>query len=82
MGDRLKTPDLLEDWRRYEKSLLTKLANRERELLDLHNDYMDLEQAYNGLWGVIRRQAARDRAAIAERKRLKAANDAAASVDI
>ena len=36
-------PDLLEDWRRYEKSLLQKLKNREQELLDLHTEYMALQ---------------------------------------
>ena len=47
MAARDSLPDLLEDWRRYEKSLLTKLANRERELLELHQDYMQLEADYN-----------------------------------
>lgn len=36
--------DLLADWRKYERSLLTKLANRERELIELHDDYMRLEK--------------------------------------
>lgn len=47
MAGRDAIPDLLEDWRRYERSLLQKLANRDRELLDLHRDYMQLEADYN-----------------------------------
>jgi len=74
MGVREQPPELLEDWRRYEKSLLGKLANRERELLELHEDYLELEQRNNVLMGVIRRQAARDRFEIANRQ-AKAAND-------
>lgn len=37
-------PDLLEDWRRYEKALLQKLKNREHELLDLHQEYLELQE--------------------------------------
>ena len=69
-----------EHWQAVYRALLNKIAYRERELLELHEDYLELEQRCNGLWGVIRRQAARDRAAIAERKALKAANDAAADI--
>ena len=47
MAGRDAIPDLLEDWRRYERSLLQKLANRDRELLELHADYMRLEADYN-----------------------------------
>lgn len=36
--------DLLEDWRRYEKALLQKLKNREHELLDLHQEYLELQE--------------------------------------
>ena len=65
---------LLEDWRRYERSLLQKLANRERELLELHEDYIALEQRCAGLMAVIRRQARRDRFERAQME-AKAAND-------
>ena len=47
---------------------------RERELTELHTDYLSLEQRCNALMGVIRRQAARDRFEIAQRQ-AKAAND-------
>ena len=35
--------DLLADWREYEKKLLQKIAYRERELLELHEDYIELQ---------------------------------------
>lgn len=69
------TPDLLEDWRRYEKSLLTKLANRERELRELHEDYLYLEQRLNGALGWARRYWAQQDAEIANRLTARAAND-------
>ncbi len=61
-------------WRRYERTLLNRIAYIERELLDLHDDYLDLERRYNALWGTIRRQAVRDKM---ERANLeaKAVND-------
>lgn len=37
--DRL-APSLLEDWRRYEKRLLDRLKARDRELQELHEDFM------------------------------------------
>ena len=39
---------------------MRQLAYRERELLELHEDYLALEQRCNALMGVILRQAARD----------------------
>jgi hypothetical protein len=55
VGVRETAPDLLEDWRRYEKALLTKLANRDRELLELHQDYLALEVRCNALHAYARR---------------------------
>lgn len=52
---------------------MRQLAYRERELMELHEDYLALEQRCNALMGVILRQAARDRA---EMVRRKAVNDA------
>jgi hypothetical protein len=46
VGVRETAPDLLEDWRRYEKALLQKIAYRERELLELHDDYIELQAKY------------------------------------
>ena len=40
-------PDLLEDWRRYERSLLQKLRNREAELLQLHNEFIEQQRVLN-----------------------------------
>ena len=40
-------PDLLEDWRRYERSLLQKLKNREAELLELHTEYIEQQRVLN-----------------------------------
>lgn len=36
-------PDLLADWAKYEQRLLQKIAYRERELQELHEDYIELE---------------------------------------
>ena len=35
---------LLEDWRRYERSLLQKIKNREAELRILHEEYIELQR--------------------------------------
>ena len=51
---------------------MRQLAYRERELAELSEDYLALEQRCNALMAVIRRQAARDRFEIAQRQ---AAND-------
>lgn len=64
---------LLEDWRRYEKSLLQKLANRDKELRILHEDYIALELRCSGLMAVIRRQARKDR--FEQAQRMAGAND-------
>lgn len=71
-----------EHWQAVHRALLNKIAYRERELLELHEDYLDLELRCNGLMAFIRRQAARDRAEIAARKALDAANDAAVDLRI
>lgn len=68
-------PDLLADWRRYERSLHARIAYRERELAELHEDYLVLELRCSGLMACICRQAARDRAEIARRTAIEAAND-------
>ena len=54
---------------------MRQLAYRERELAELSEDYLALEQRCNALLAVIRRQAARDRVEIANRQ-AKAVNDA------
>lgn len=36
-----------EVWRAYERSLLNKIAYRERELAELNQEYMQLEADYN-----------------------------------
>lgn len=46
MGAREETPDLLKDWTQYERRLLTKIAYRERELLELHQDFIELQAEY------------------------------------
>jgi hypothetical protein len=46
VGVRETAPDLLEDWRRHEKSLLQKIAYRERELLELHDEFIELQAKY------------------------------------
>ena len=40
---RESAPDLLADWREYEKKLLQKIEYRERELMELHQDYIALQ---------------------------------------
>lgn len=77
------TLDLLADWRRYERSLLDRVRNREQANLDLHHEYMELQAERDWLrlerdvfLNVIRRQAAKDRADIEERRRARAANEA------
>lgn len=80
MGSRdLEQRESLSDplWRKYERVLLNRIEYRERELAELSEDYLALEQRCNALWGVIARSAKRDREAIAERKRMDAANEAA-----
>lgn len=47
MAGRDAIPDLLADWRAYERSLLQRIARRDAELLELHADYMRLEADYN-----------------------------------
>ncbi len=61
-------------WRRVERALLNRIERRDRDYLELHEDYIELERRYNALWGTIRRQAARDKI---ERANLeaKAVND-------
>ncbi len=53
-------PEVDHLWRRVERALLNRIEKRERELLELHEDYMELERRYQALWGTIRRQAERD----------------------
>ena len=47
-------------WRRYERTLLLRIAYRERELIELHEDYLQLELRCACLMAAIRRQAERD----------------------
>ena len=49
-----------EHWQRVHRALLNKIEYRERELAELSEDYLALELRFNGLMGVIRRQAVRD----------------------
>lgn len=51
--------DLLEDWRRYEKSLLQKLRNREDELLSLHTEYIEQQRLLNDYRAWVRAVVAR-----------------------
>jgi len=37
-------PTLMEDWRQHEKSLLTKIKNREKELTELHHEFITLQR--------------------------------------
>lgn len=66
-------------WRQYERTLLNKIAYRDKELLELHEDYVVLEMRLNGLWSIILRQAKRDRAEreleAANRRLARAANE-------
>ena len=53
---------------------MRQLAYREREIAELSEDYLALEQRCNALLAVIRRQAARDRLECVNRM-AKASND-------
>lgn len=64
-------------WQKVERALMNRIAYRDRELAELSEDYLVLEQRCSALMGVIRRQAARDRAEILERRAIAAANDCA-----
>lgn len=64
-----------EVWRAYERSLLNKIAYRERELAELNEDYLELEQRYNGCLAYLRRVWARFDLERANRKLAEAAND-------
>lgn len=55
--------------------LRRQIEYRERELQELGEDYLSLEQRCNGLMGVIRRQAQRDRMERANRLAAEPAND-------
>ena len=48
-------------WDRVHRSLQNKIVYRERELFELHQDYIALQYRYAALMSVIRAQAARDR---------------------
>lgn len=61
-------------WQQVHRALLNRIAYRDRDYMQLHDDYCDLEFRYNALLGVIRRQARRDRFERAQAE-AKAAND-------
>lgn len=67
--------DLLPKWMAERAVLLRRIEYRERELLEIHEDYLALEQRCAGLMAVILRQAQRDRAEREEWKRAKSANE-------
>lgn len=47
-------------WDRVHRALMQRIERRDRELAELSEDYLELEQRCNVLMGVIRRQAERD----------------------
>ena len=61
-------------WQAVHRALLNKIKYRERELTELGEDYLVLEQRCNALMAVIRSQAKRDRYEIAQRQ-ARAGND-------
>lgn len=62
-------------WQQVHRALLNKIAYREKELLELHEDYIALEIRCNVLYAYCRRQWDLQDIEIANRRAAAAAND-------
>ena len=50
---------LTEDWRKYERTLLDRIKKRDQDLLELHQDFMQLQQERDELRGLLLRTLCR-----------------------